>query len=307
VRRLLVLLAAVPLLLLSACGEDPATPGAAPASSATAADPLADIEVTGDVGAEPTVEFPTPLEVAEAASTVLVEGDGEPLAEGQQAQAHLATFDGSTGDKIDSSYEAEAPAGFPMDPNQIRSDLYEALLGVPVGSRVLLALPTAAEGGGSAVVVTDILSAKVVPDRAEGTAVAPAPGLPTVTLAEDGAPTITLPEGEPPAELIVQPLIVGDGPVVEQGQQITVHYTGVTWPGGEVFDSSWQKGSPTQFPIGVGQVIPGWDAGLVGQTVGSQVLLVIPPAEGYGEGGNEAAGISGTDTLVFVVDILDAN
>jgi peptidylprolyl isomerase len=85
-----------------------------------------------------------------------------------------------------------------------------------------------------------------------------------------------------------------------------VHYTGVIWDSGKTFDSSWDRGAPVDFAIGQGQVIAGWDAGLVGQTVGSQVLLVIPPDQGYGERGQPDAGISGTDTLVFVVDILDA-
>jgi peptidylprolyl isomerase len=66
------------------------------------------------------------------------------------------------------------------------------------------------------------------------------------------------------------------------------------------------SGTPADFPIGTGNVIPGWDSALVGQTVGSQVLLVVPPDQGYGSKGNAQAGIAGTDTLVFVVDILDA-
>ena len=105
---------------------------------------------------------------------------------------------------------------------------------------------------------------------------------------------------------MVQPLIKGDGPVVESGQTVRVHYTGIVYATGKQFDSSWDRGDPADFVIGQGKVIPGWDKGLVGQTVGSQVLLVIPPADGYGTSGNSQAGISGTDTLVFVVDILDA-
>ncbi len=103
-----------------------------------------------------------------------------------------------------------------------------------------------------------------------------------------------------------QVLIKGTGPVVAAGQTITVHYTGVIWASGKQFDSSWDRGQPIDFQIGVGKVIAGWDEGLVGQTVGSQVLLVIPPDKGYGSAGQSSAGISGTDTLVFVVDILDA-
>ena len=126
-------------------------------------------------------------------------------------------------------------------------------------------------------------------------------------LGEDGSTTITVPEGEPPTELVVQPLIEGDGPEVEAGQTIVAHYTGIIWDSGEQFDSSWDRGEPASFPIGVGGVIAGWDEGLVGQPIGSQVLLVIPPEQGYGEAGNPDAGIEGTDTLVFVVDILGAS
>jgi peptidylprolyl isomerase len=143
-------------------------------------------------------------------------------------------------------------------------------------------------------------------ERAEGEAVAPAAGLPTVELAENGAPSITVPGGQPPTELVVQPLIEGAGAAVESGQTITVHYTGVLWEGGTQFDSSWERGSPTSFEIGTGAVIPGWDEGLVGQPVGSQILLVVPPAKGYPEGSPDGS-ISATDTIVFVVDILDAS
>jgi peptidylprolyl isomerase len=79
---------------------------------------------------------------------------------------------------------------------------------------------------------------------------------------------------------------------------------GVIWKGGKQFDASWDKGAPAAFPIGVGQVIPGWDAGLVGAKAGSRVLLAVPPAQGYGTKGEPRAGIKGTDTLVFVVDVL---
>ncbi len=125
-----------------------------------------------------------------------------------------------------------------------------------------------------------------------------------VELAKNGAPKIFMPKADAPKDLIVQPLIVGDGPTVEAGQTVEVKYTGAIWDTGKVFDSSWKRGASAQFPIGVGSVIAGWDEGLVGQTVGSQVLLVIPPDKGYGASGQPSAGIKGTDTLVFVVDIL---
>jgi peptidylprolyl isomerase len=127
-----------------------------------------------------------------------------------------------------------------------------------------------------------------------------------VTLDADGKPSVAVPATDPPTELVAQLLIEGNGAAVEAGQTITVHYTGIVWATSTQFDSSWDRASPATFPIGSGSVIKGWDAGLVGQKVGSQVLLVVPPDQGYGSEGNPSAGISGTDTLVFVVDILDS-
>jgi peptidylprolyl isomerase len=129
---------------------------------------------------------------------------------------------------------------------------------------------------------------------------------PEVTGAAGTKPTITIPAGEPSPNLQLKVLDAGTGPVVEAGQQISVQYLGVVWPGGAMFDNSYDRGQPATFPIGTGGVIPGWDNGLVGQKVGSRVLLVIPPAEGYGTSGNPRANIKGTDTLVFVVEILAA-
>ena len=74
----------------------------------------------------------------------------------------------------------------------------------------------------------------------------------------------------------------------QKGQTITAQYHGVLWKDGSVFDSSWQRGAAADFPIGVGGVIPGWDKTLVGKKVGSRVLLVIPPADGYGKAGSRA-------------------
>ncbi len=154
--------------------------------------------------------------------------------------------------------------------------------------------------------VVDVKGVRTPLKRATGTSVSPPDGLPTVELGADGKPTITVPKSAPPTQLVVQPLIKGDGPVVAAGQTLTVQYTGIIYGSGKQFDSSWDRGAPADFPIGAGQVIKGWDEGLVGQTVGSQVLLVVPPDKGYGATGQSQAGIAGTDTLVFVVDILDA-
>jgi peptidylprolyl isomerase len=116
-------------------------------------------------------------------------------------------------------------------------------------------------------------------------------------------PTFTFPETAAPEDLAVQVLVQGSGEAVQAGDSIEVNYYGQIWAG-RMFDNSYDRGSSISFPIGIGAVIGGWDDGLVGQLVGSRVLLSIPPHLGYGPRGMPAAGIRGEDTLVFVVDIL---
>jgi peptidylprolyl isomerase len=121
-------------------------------------------------------------------------------------------------------------------------------------------------------------------------------------------PKVTIPAGkQPPKDAVYKPVIVGNGAQVKKGQTVVVQYEGLVWRTGQIFDSSFSK-SKSLFAtrIGVGDVVPGWDEGLVGQTVGSRMLLVVPPDKGYGAQGQPDAGIQGTDTMVFVVDILDA-
>jgi len=184
------------------------------------------------------------------------------------------------------------------------------LLAVPpkagINERLIAQGITSLKKSDTLLFVIDLEDARDVLERAEGEKVTPPEGTPTVKLAKSGRPTIKTPDADAPTELVVQPLVKGSGPVVEAGQTIVVHYTGVLWGSDKVFDSSWPRGQTAEFQIGTGQVIAGWDEGLVGQTVGSQVLLVVPPDKGYGEAGSPSGGISGDDTLVFVVDILDA-
>ncbi|MFE0590698.1 FKBP-type peptidyl-prolyl cis-trans isomerase [Micromonospora echinospora] len=110
-------------------------------------------------------------------------------------------------------------------------------------------------------------------------------------------------EGAPPADLVVEDITVGEGPEAERGQLVTVHYVGVAHSTGREFDASWNRGETFQFGLGAGQVIAGWDQGVVGMRVGGRRRLTIPPHLGYG---NRGAGgvIKPGETLVFVVDLL---
>lgn len=116
-------------------------------------------------------------------------------------------------------------------------------------------------------------------------------------------PVLTFTGADASPELLIEVLSEGDGPEVEPGQQIVADYLGQTW-NGDVFDNSFDRGQPLAFQIGVGMVITGWDQGLIGQKVGSRVLLSIPSDFGYGARGVPQAGIPGGATLVFVTDIV---
>jgi peptidylprolyl isomerase len=118
-------------------------------------------------------------------------------------------------------------------------------------------------------------------------------------------PAITFPNANPTSKLQVKVLSQGTGPAVVSGQLLIADYLGQIWRG-KVFDNSYDRKQPIATPIGTGAVIKGWDTGLVGKHVGDRVLLVIPPADGYGSAGSSGAGIKGTDTLAFVIDIVSA-
>lgn len=124
----------------------------------------------------------------------------------------------------------------------------------------------------------------------------------TVTGAMDEKPQITVPDTEPPTELEITDLVVGDGEEVPPGATVTTHYTGVSWSTGEEFDSSWSRGEPTSFPLD--GVISGWTEGIPGMKVGGRRLLVIPPEQAYGDQSPTPA-IKPGETLVFVIDMVD--
>jgi len=131
----------------------------------------------------------------------------------------------------------------------------------------------------------------------------------TVTGGFNTTPKMTFPDGAAPRQLTEDTLIAGTGTKVRSGDTVITNYVGEIWPKKagskpKVFDSSYSRGAPTGFAIRAGAVIPGFYKTLVGKRVGTRELMTIPPADGYGSSGNAQAGISGTDTLVFVVDLL---
>lgn len=115
-------------------------------------------------------------------------------------------------------------------------------------------------------------------------------------------PAVPKPTGAAPEELVTDDVVVGDGQAAKSGDQVAVHYVGVSYSTGKQFDSSWDRGQHFDFPLGAGRVIKGWDFGVSGMRVGGRRTLVIPPSLGYGTRG--AGPIKPNETLVFVVDLV---
>ncbi|HMB53231.1 MAG TPA: FKBP-type peptidyl-prolyl cis-trans isomerase [Thermoanaerobaculia bacterium] len=114
---------------------------------------------------------------------------------------------------------------------------------------------------------------------------------------------MTVPDGEPPTELVENELIEGTGAEAKKGDEVTVQYVGVGYESEEEFDSSWSRNEPFSFPLGAGEVIPGWEMGVEGMKVGGQRELIIPGELAYGAAGSPPA-IGPNETLIFVVDLL---
>lgn len=122
-------------------------------------------------------------------------------------------------------------------------------------------------------------------------------------MSEKTKPIVDVPDGDPPTELIVEDIEVGDGDEATSGSVPVMHYVGVSWSTGGEFDASWDRGSPFQFTLGRGQVIGGWDQGVQGMRVGGRRRLTIPPHLGYGAQGAGGV-IAPNETLIFVVDLM---
>ena len=121
---------------------------------------------------------------------------------------------------------------------------------------------------------------------------------------EPTRPEIDFPGDEPPTELVIEDITIGDGPVAGAGQTVRAHYVGVAHSTGEEFDASWNRSDPLEFRLGVGMVIAGWDQGIEGMRVGGRRRLTIPPHLAYGDRGAGGA-IKPGETLIFVVDLTD--
>ena len=325
-RRLLAI-TVIPLLaclVVVGCGSS--KPSASASASASASSHVANnsnanasVKVAGVFGTTPVVSIPKLDANNKLTVKTVIQGTGTTVTKKDAMAANFVLYfwDGAT-----SSLKANT---FTSNPTVIGGTmlpgLETALIGQKVGSRVLAVIPPA-DGYGTAgnsqlgisgtttlVFVIDLIKSYSDTASASGTQVSSGGGvLPTVSAHPGSDPVVKIPSAKAPTSLVSQTLIKGSGPKLAKGQYVIAQYTGYIWRTGKEFDSSWTSGSPFGFVIGATpeQVITGWDTGLAGQTVGSRVMLIIPPKDGYGSTGAAQAGITGTDTLVFVVDIIDA-
>jgi len=311
-RRIAVLLSApllaVAPLALAACGSS---------GSSTPT-----VSVSGHFGTNPKITIPDQSASSNLTVKTLIQGSGPVLNKTEAFVGNYAVYiwSGKTHKLAQSTFQTKTPQLFS---GTLLPGLETAVQGKKMGSRVLAVIPPKdgygktgnSQAGVSAsdtlVFVIDMI--KEFPNKAAATGSQLSNGggaLPSVTAKSGAAPIIAIPSSahQPPGGLVTKTLIKGSGQVVAKGQTVVTQYVGSIWRTGKVFDSSWSRGEPFGFTIGStpSQVITGWDKGLVGQTVGSRVMLIVPPADGYGKTGSAQAGIKGTDTLVFVVDILGA-
>lgn len=283
------------------------------------------VDVSGEFGAMPTVDFDGPLPADSAGVSFLESGDGDRASRGDIVFSHFSVFDGRSGQPIFSSFDAGQPLR--VSAGDADSTLLEGAVQCAAEGSRIVAVSTMEDALGegqslrgsdaaptdSIVMVYDVT--RVVPGRASGV---PQPGnavLPAVTTGADGQPGLSFTNAPAPESLEVHTTIQGSGAELLPGDQVILQYTGVIWESREVFDSTWASArngaapdatgsSPAIFSLQQGAVIDGFYNGLIGQNVGSQVLISIPQDQGYSDPNTRPPSIGEGDTLVFIVDIL---
>lgn len=324
----------VPALLLTACSSgsksksaDATTPTASASASAKAVPVPAVVDTTvglptvgGTFGKDISLTLPSGKPTDKFVVHTVTEGTGATATTGNFAIFNFTVEDWTTGKTLNTAYgKTSAPAVRKPTDTMIPA-LDKAVVGHKVGSRVVVVAPPGAASAQMAsseptgvtakdtlVFVIDINQVVGAKDDVTGTQVASPAGMPTVVATAGKAATFTIPDAaKKPAKLETGVLIKGAGAKVLSGQTIIVQYTGATLADGKVFDSSWKDNGAMATVIGQQQVITGWDQGLVGQTVGSRVLLSIPSKLAYGASPPANSGIAANADMVFVVDILAA-
>ncbi|MES2171857.1 MAG: FKBP-type peptidyl-prolyl cis-trans isomerase, partial [Actinomycetota bacterium] len=270
------------------------------------------VKVSGKFGATPKVTFTKGLSSKTTERTVIDNGKGTPATDGAALTLNYSVYNATSGKQIDTTGFSKSDAIPLTVDTSVITGLYKAVKCSTAGSRIAAVIPPAEAFGTSGqeslgigakdsiVFVIDVDTVKL-PAKTKVLST-PSSIFPKVTFDSKGVPTIAKPTGAAPTTLQVAYLKKGTGVAVKSTDTVTLNYTGIIWATGTVFDSSWKTGTPASFVPS--QVVPGFGKALVGQPVGSKIIVIIPPAEGYGSTGQPSAGIGATDDLVFVIDII---
>lgn len=312
-RRLLALLTVFLLFGTAACGASNADPKRATGDS------IAGLSVTGSFGSAPTVKVDPAVKVKEAKSRVLSKGSGDPVKLGGKALLNVYIANGKNGKKAVSTYDSGKPLSASIDEKQFFPAVVKALRGTPSGSRLAFAdtvkdlygADGAAQIGLKAsdtlVFVIDVMSVSPTKllEGPTGDKVDPPSDIPTIQAKGDAISKLTFEKApkKPSGKLRVIQLVKGKGEPITGAQIVSMNYLGQVYGRPKPFNNSYSA-EPTTFDVGIGQLIPGWDKALQGQRVGSRLMLIVPPAQGYGKAGNPDIKVTGKSTLVFVMDIL---
>ena len=300
-KRLLGAMTALALCLgLSACGGNSDGDG-------HSGDTMQGVSASGKLGSKPDISFKTPFKVENQTHQVIQKGDGEVIRDGDRVCTRSLALDAKTGKVISSTWDKSSPECSIVISKKSIPAYYDTFKGLKVNSTVAVGIDESGSGSSQAsdsyIMALTFVSRSKNLTRAQGQKVTDLPSdLPKISLDNKGKPSLDLNGYQPKGGLVVQPLIKGKGAKVGQHQSVSANYTGWLASDGKQFDSSWDRGQASDFSLD--QVVKGWQQGLAGQTVGSQVLLIVPPELGYGS--QQQQKIPANSTLIFVVDILAA-
>lgn len=304
-----VVLATTLATTLVACGSDDSSDGGSSSSS----DSLHGITITGDLGSAPEVKWDGKLDVDKTETTVVTEGDGATIEDGDQVQVNLWIGNGFTQEQAYSSYDKGGQEETVTANDQLAPVFKDAVLGQTIGSRVAVTA-TGADAFGDAgntsigiaptdtvLIVVDLME-EYIPPTPKDVPSAQLPGI----VEKKGEPVSLDFKGvaEPKADgdLLRSVVKEGTGKTVTTDMTVTADYLGMVYGAKKPFDESYSK---DPVPFALTQVVQGWTYGLEGLKVGSRVLLQIPPDLGYGADTSNPS-IPPDSTLYFVVDIIDA-
>jgi peptidylprolyl isomerase len=305
------------VLSLGACGGGPAPLFGGCTPELSSGEASEQIEASGGIGQEPEVSFPTPLFADETQVTMLEEGEGDPLYPGQTVDFQLTAYYAESGDPLTaSSYEDDNPvrrtiaAGDDVLGLALQCAKVDSRYAVITTMSNLLTDQAISENGldpdVNVIAVVDVQRGFL--GKANGADQLPQAGFPAIALAPNGQPGITPIDSDPPTDLKIEVLKRGGGQQVEEGDVVVAHYTGLVWGADDPFQSTWDTGVAASLTAAVATgeedgVIEGFAEAIIGERVGSQIVVIVPPEFGYSSGAGPAS-IPDGSTLIFVIDIL---